>query len=259
MRRRTIDTRLDVIRPGLDGRTAFLARSETGLGKALLPKLLDAGCKQVFAGVGEAGISLSHLNDYPRTHPLLCPLHDEKMLGILGFMYGGKSDVLINNLGTEQSGSLFGQDGLALAQELMEEHFFRLLRITRAFAPIFKMRGEGGVIVNVLSIYAQVSRPAQGAYSASMAAGLSLTQNLRAELALHGVRVVNVFHGPLESPEQAHVRPPKVAVARVADAVIGAIGGGLEDVYVGDVAEDLHERLLEQPKVAEREVGAGQG
>jgi hypothetical protein len=68
--------------------------------------------------------------------------------------------------------------------------------------------------------------------------------------------VVNVFFGPLETEWFQTVPPPKVPPAVLANAVVRALQQGLEDVFVGDVAEDIRQRLAVNPKALERELAS---
>jgi len=134
-----------------------------------------------------------------------------------------------------------------------------LMRLAQAFGPVMRFRAADGVnsaaaIVNMLSVYALMNWPAYGAHSAAEAACLSATQSLRAELRAGGVRMINVFFGPLETEWFQTVPPPKVAPATLARAVIDALQKGLEDVFVGDVAQDVRARLAVNPKALEREL-----
>jgi hypothetical protein len=45
-----------------------------------------------------------------------------------------------------------------------------------------------------------------------------------------------------------------VTLAVLANAVVRALQHGLEDVFVGDVAEDIRQRLAVNPKALEREM-----
>ena len=49
-------------------------------------------------------------------------------------------------------------------------------------------------------------------------------------------------------------RPPKLAPAALAKAVIKALKDGVEDLYPGDVAEEWLARFRESPKTLEREL-----
>ncbi|MCV6902638.1 MAG: short-chain dehydrogenase, partial [Achromobacter xylosoxidans] len=46
------------------------------------------------------------------------------------------------------------------------------------------------------------------------------------------------------------------ALAMAAGAIVRALKDGVEDVYVGDVAQEFRARLAENPKGLERELGA---
>ena len=98
--------------------------------------------------------------------------------------------------------------------------------------------------------------PAYGAFSATEAACLSAAQSLRAELRPGGVKVVNVFFGPLETEWYQAVPPPKLAPSALGRSVVQALRQGLEDVFVGDIAEDIRARLAVDPKALERELGS---
>jgi len=122
------------------------------------------------------------------------------------------------------------------------------------------MRGADGInaaaaFVNLLSVHALVNWPAYGAFSAVEAACLSAVQSLRAELRPGGIKVVNVFSGPLDTEWFQTLPPPKVAPAALAKAVVEALRQGVEDVYVGEVAQDIRARLEVNPKAIERELG----
>src|SRR5712671_1603909 len=115
----------------------------------------------------------------------------------------------------------------------MDVNYFGLLRLAQEFGPVMRSRGADGqssatAWVNLLSVYALTNFPPHGTFSASKAAALSLSQCLRAEMRAAGVRVINVFPGPLED--------------------------GVEDIYPGDVAQEWLARWEENPKVLEREI-----
>ena len=133
------------------------------------------------------------------------------------------------------------------------------MRLAQAFGPAMRARGADGVnsasaFVNLLSVYALMNWPAYGAHAAVEAACLSASQSIRAELRPGGVKVVNVFHGPLETEWFETVPPPKVTPAALANAVVDALRQGIEDAYVGDVAQDIRARLAVNPKALEREL-----
>ena len=62
------------------------------------------------------------------------------------------------------------------------------------------------------------------------------------------MRVVNVFSGPLDTEWFQMVPQPKVGPNVIAKAIVSALNAGTEDVFVGDVAEDIRRRLQSNPR-----------
>jgi short-subunit dehydrogenase len=106
----------------------------------------------------------------------------------------------------------------------------------------------------LLSVYALSNFPPHGTFSASKAAALSLSQCLRAEMRAAGVRVINVFPGPIDDDCNRTLPPPKLPPDALAKAVVGALQDGVEDVYPGDVAQEWLARWKDNPQVLEREI-----
>jgi NAD(P)-dependent dehydrogenase (short-subunit alcohol dehydrogenase family) len=173
---------------------------------------------------------------------------------------GGRIDIVVNTAEHVRAGGIVARHGIAVAREEMDIRYFGLMRLAQAFGPALRSRGADGVnsataFVNLLSVHALMNWPAYGAHSAAEAACLSAAQCLRAELRPGGVRVLNVFFGPLETEWFQTVPPPKLAPSALAKATVAALIGGVEDVFVGDVAEDIRARLATNPKALERELG----
>jgi NAD(P)-dependent dehydrogenase (short-subunit alcohol dehydrogenase family) len=152
--------------------------------------------------------------------------------------------------------------GTDVARAEMDINYFGLLRLAQEFGPALKGRSADGATgatawVNVLSIYALSNFPPHGTFSASKAAAHSLAQCLRAEMRPAGIRVINLFPGPIDDEWNQHTPPPKLAPGVLANAIVKALRDGIEDVYPGDVAQEWLERWRDNPKVLERELAAG--
>jgi hypothetical protein len=65
-----------------------------------------------------------------------------------------------------------------------------------------------------------------------------------------------MFAGPLDTEWFQSVPPPKLSPAALANATVDALRRGIEESYVGDVAQDIKARLDAQPKALERELGS---
>jgi NAD(P)-dependent dehydrogenase (short-subunit alcohol dehydrogenase family) len=175
---------------------------------------------------------------------------------------GGKVDIVINNAEVHRTFGIGARRGTDVAKAEMDINYFGLLRLAQELGPALKGRSADGVTnacawVNLLSIYALSNFPPHGTFSASKAAAHSLAQCLRAEMRPAGIRVINLFPGPIDDEWNQNLPPPKVAPAAIASAIVKALRDGVEDVYPGDVAQEWLERWRDNPKVLERELAAG--
>lgn len=102
-------------------------------------------------------------------------------------------DLLVNNAGACASGEI-GNSDPAQWRRLMDLHYHGALTGCFAMVPWMKST-RSGAIINIASIAGWLAAPAMGAYSASKAAVVSLTETLHAELRQHGVRVTLVGPG----------------------------------------------------------------
>jgi NAD(P)-dependent dehydrogenase (short-subunit alcohol dehydrogenase family)/uncharacterized OB-fold protein len=150
----------------------------------------------------------------------------------------------------------------ASAHEAMDVHYFGLLRLAAEFAPAMRARAGAPdstvtAWVNLLSIYALSSLPQESFLSAAYAAAHSFSQSLRAQMLTAGIRVVNVFPGPVEGEVEGQsqaVPPPKLSPVSLANAIVKSLRAGVEDVYPGDVAQEWFSMWRANPKVLEREL-----
>jgi short-subunit dehydrogenase len=99
-----------------------------------------------------------------------------------------------------------------------------------------------------------VTLPAMGSLCASKAAGLRLTEGVRAELAAQGTRVLAVMTGAVDTDMSRDFQGPKSAPAEVAQAVLAALANGDEEVYVGEMPAWINGALLQDGKGLEREL-----
>jgi len=197
--------------------------------------------------------------ELPKTTLVPLDVTDTKSVNELAAELGFKVDIVINTAEHHRTFGLVGRAGVETARAEMETNCFGLLRLAQAFGPVMQARGADGdasavAWVNLFSIFALANYPPHGTYSASKAAAFSLSQALRAELRPAGVRVINVFPGPIDDEWNQTLPPPKLTPDALAKAVVNALEGGVEDIYPGDVAQEWLARWEENPKVLEREI-----
>jgi NAD(P)-dependent dehydrogenase (short-subunit alcohol dehydrogenase family)/uncharacterized OB-fold protein len=245
-------------------RRILITDGRTSVGEAMAQAFSDAGASIVFVGLANPwkpfpGMETLRKIDHVEIVPL--DMTDTESVTELAGQNGARIDIVVNTAEHVRAGGIVDRHGLTVAREEIDVRYLGLLRLAQAFGPILRSRGADGInsaaaFVNLLSVHALMNWPAYGSYSATEAACLSAAQCMRAELRGGGVKVVNVFFGPLETEWFQTVPPPKVTPAALANAVVRALRQGLEDVFVGDVAEDVRQRLAVNPKALEREMAS---
>ncbi len=249
-------------------RRALITDARNPNAPALAAALKQAGASMIFVAEAESWRPYpgrKALEDIGGIELLQMDVTDTSSVQRMAGEYGGKTDILINNARFIRPGGALARGDVAFARDEMEVNYLGLLRLAQAFGPAMCGRAADGVNsavawVNILSAWSLSNNAEFGCFSASNAAAYSLSQNLRAEFRPSGLRVMNVFTGPTEDSWFQPVPPPKVTPQAIARSVIGGLRDGLEDVWCGDVAKDMRERFLQNPKILEREMtGGGQG
>jgi NAD(P)-dependent dehydrogenase (short-subunit alcohol dehydrogenase family)/uncharacterized OB-fold protein len=245
-------------------RKALVTDGMTAVGRALIRALIEAGADLVWVGYAEPWkqpAALAEFEALPGVALVPLDLTDSRSVKTAAGEIGGRVDILINTAEVHRVQGIASRSGVESARAEMDVNYFGLLRLAQEFGPVMRARGADGTSsatawVNILSIYALANYPPHGTYSASKAAALSLSQCLRAEMRPGGIRVVNVFPGPIDDEWNQTLPPPKLAPAALAKAVIRALQDGVEDLYPGDLAEEWLARFRESPKTLERELSS---
>jgi NAD(P)-dependent dehydrogenase (short-subunit alcohol dehydrogenase family)/uncharacterized OB-fold protein len=245
-------------------RKVLVTDGKTALGQALVKALAAAEAELIWVGYAEPWkkfAGFEELKKIPQVTLVPLDVTDSKNVRELAAEIGGKVDILVNSAELHRAFGISGRQGVETARAEMDVNYFGLLRLAQEFGPAMRSRGADGLAsavawVNLLSIYALANFPPHGTFSASKAAAQSLAQCLRAEMRPAGVRVVNVFPGPIDDEWNQLLPPPKLAPAALAGAILKALREGVEDVYPGDVAQEWLERWRDNPKALERELSA---
>ena len=248
-------------------RKVLVTDGKTAVGQAIVRALIDAGADLVWVGQAEPWKQFGGFDELaalPQVTVVPLDVTNGRSVTELAASIGAKVDIVINNAEVHRTHGIASRRGTDAAAAEMDVNYFGLLRLAQEFGPALKGRSADGVTgatawVNLLSVYALANYPPHGTFSASKAAACSLSQCLRAEMRPAGIRVVNVFPGPIDEDWNQHVPPPKLAPAALAKAIVKALRDGVEDVYPGDVAQEWLERWRDNPKVLERELAAGGG
>lgn len=157
----------------------------------------------------------------------------------------GPARILVNCAGVLSPGRILGKDGplpLDAFRRVVEINLigaFNLLRLAAAdMAPLPPLDdGERGVVINISSIAAYEGQIGQIAYATSKAGLAGMTLPAARDLARHGIRVLSIAPGLVETPMMAGVSdeqraalaqsipfPPRLAdpseIARLAEHLV---------------------------------------
>lgn len=234
----------------IKGATALVTGANRGIGKAIVDELIARGAKKVYAAARDPqNITAAHSS---HVEVIALDITDHSAIQAVASKLSDV-DLLVNNAGVNRMSAFAASDDISAAREEMEVNYFGTLAMCKAFAPVLKANG-GGAIVNLLSILARVNLPLMGSLCASKAAGLSMVQGLRAELAAQHTAVVAVMPGAVDTDMSKDFPPPKMPATEVASVMIDGLEQGLEEIYPGEMASGLNQGLGADPKAVEKEL-----
>ena len=227
---------------------ALVSGANGGIGKAFVAELLKRGAAKVYVAARDPA-TLSDLLEGrdSRLVPLTLDVTDPSQVAAAA---AAAPDVtlLVNNAGFAAFKGAISASDLGEARREMDVNYFGTLALTRAFAPALAS-SEGGAVVNMLSMLSLVSLPMAATYSASKAAGLSLTRSLRAELTAQHTQVVGVLAVQTESAMGAQLPPPRLTPHEVvSDALDGVEANTNDEVFAGAMTRAAHTAFEADPK-----------
>ena len=235
----------------IEGCVAFVSGANRGVGACFVEKLLEQGARKVYAGARDVRTLLDR---DPRIVPVALDITNMEQVTRAAAL-ASDTNLLVNNAGINRLEPALGAADPNAAREEMEVNYFGALSMIRAFAPSLQL--NGGAIVNLLSILARVALPPMASLSASKAAALRMTEGVRAELAPHGVRVLSILPGAIDTDMSRAFPPPKLPAAEVVEAVFAALREGGEEVYVGAMAQQIASGLAADRRAVQASLAGG--
>lgn len=183
----------------LDGRIAIITGGGRGIGYGIAQRLSKAGAVVVIAEFNaalgqESALRLEQEGSKASFVPVNVTMAESvgQMTEAVLQRYG-RIDILVNNAGLAQ---------IAPTEQLALEDWYRQVDVmyngvflcTQAVGRVMLQQGKG-VILNISSIGGLGAWPMRQAYNSAKAAVISLTENIGAEWARRGVRVVSIAPG----------------------------------------------------------------
>ncbi len=232
---------------------------------ALARGLLEAGAAHVFVGLSEIWKPFALRDQFVALGAcsfVKLDVTDADSVQDLAAEIGGKVEILIDNARFTRPGGVLGRADTVFARQELENGVLGMIRLAQGFGRAMQARGQDGVNsavawVSILPIGALVPQMSHAMASASGAAVLALSHALRGEMRGSGVRVINIYAGPVDDEWHQELPQPKLAPKALAQAVVKALVEGREEATAGEVARDLYARWREDPALAIREALGG--
>ena len=232
-------------------KTVLISGSNRGIGKSFAIQAVEMGAKKVYAAARDKSKLAELVEKYgDKIVPLTLDITIQDQVTAAAAA-AGDVEVLINNSGMGGGGPMVGNPNPEGQRMEMEVNYFGMIKMCDTFAPILSANG-GGAIVNILSVAGLSSFAFAPGYSASKAAGRSLTQALRVELGKQGTLVSGVFPGPVDTDMAKNVPMDKVSPDSVAVHVYEEIAKGSEDIFPDPFAEHFAASVQADFKAAEK-------
>jgi short-subunit dehydrogenase len=226
---------------------ALVTGANRGMGRVYVKELLKRGVTKIYVAARDTASLADLVKDGDRrlvTLPL--DVTDPDQVAAAASVANDVT-LLINNAGFAAFDGAISAPSVDNARREMDVNYFGPLLMTRAFAPA--LAKSGGAVINMLSMLSLVSLPMAATYSASKAAGLSLTRSIRAELGAQGTQVVGVLAVQTETEMGAKMPEPRMAPLEVVSAALDAIEAGLnEEIAAGAQSMAIYDAFVADPK-----------
>jgi NAD(P)-dependent dehydrogenase (short-subunit alcohol dehydrogenase family) len=205
----------------VSGKIAFVTGGASGIGAALVTKLVDEGAEvwiadrqigpaqelaqRLDSGAGKAHAIEVDVRSYPSFERAVAEAVQQS----------GRIDYLFNNAGIGVGGEV---DSYTLDDwnDVFDVNLRGVVHGIQAVYPIM-IRQHSGHIVNTASIFGLVTSPGFGSYTATKHAVVGISKALRVEAERHGVQVSVFCPGVIRTPIMTGGRYGRTNIAGVSD------------------------------------------
>ncbi len=236
----------------LDGRRGLVTGADSGIGQGIAFELASHGAAVAINYVAEATVATAMVQriregggraiavqmDVARERDV------QRAFAEARDAFGGL-DLLVNNAGIERRFPLVEMP-LEWWQRVLDVNLTGAFLCSREAARIMLDAGARGAIVNITSVHEQIPWEGFAHYCASKGGEKLFAQTIARELAPHGIRVVNVAPGAIDTPINADVLADPEQRKAVEDEIPLGRWGDVSDVAqaVAWVASDQAEYVV---------------
>jgi 2-hydroxycyclohexanecarboxyl-CoA dehydrogenase len=174
-----------------DGRLAIVTGGSSGIGRAAVERLADAGARIVVVDLEPPGTDAVR---FVRTDVS----DDDAIRGLVESVAPDPPFVLVNAAGWDRI-EPFVENSFDFIERIVRINLLGPMKVSRALLPAMIAAG-GGRIVNVASDAGRVGSSGETAYAGAKGGVVAFTKSLARELVRHGIRVNCVCPGPTDTP-----------------------------------------------------------
>lgn len=223
----------------LNGKTALVTGSGSGIGRAIACRFASEGASVIVTDVQEAGIEVARAIGGLFLQADLSSRDETRELGRRALQEAGKIDILVNNAGLQYISPVDAfpdPEWVRLLQIMLTAPF----QLTKAVIPGMKERGWGR-IVNLASIHGLVASPYKSAYIAAKHGLVGLTKTTALEVGAYGITVNAICPGYVNTPLVQNQVQDQARTLNLSESAV------IEEVMLGPIAI---KRLVEPEEVA---------
>jgi glucose 1-dehydrogenase len=227
----------------LDGKVAIVTGGNTGIGMAIVLALAAEGASIVIDYVANPDATEAlekHLRDLgdkvTAVKADVSSVSDLKRLIEAAVTAFGRLDIMVNNAGVETRTSILDTTE-AQYENVLDVNLKSAFFGTQLAAQQMIAQGDGGRIINVTSVHEDWPMPGNTAYCLSKGGMRMLTRTAGVELAPHGVLVVGVGPGAVETPINTSTMNDPAALEKLDNAI--PIGRMAKSEEIGSVVAFL--------------------
>ncbi|MFT3857714.1 MAG: SDR family oxidoreductase [Aquabacterium sp.] len=215
-------------------RLAFITGASSGIGRALASRYIRAGWRvAMVARRADEMTNWARQQGWPPTHWAVygADVRDDRAVQAIAqacMQQHGIPEVVIANAGISVGVDLSLAEDLAVLRDLMDTNVIGLAATFQPFIEPMKRQGHG-TLVGIASMASVRGLPGHAGYCGAKAAVVQMCESLRAELKPHGVRVVTLAPGYIDTPmtrENDYPMPFLMKAEQFAEQAFHAVARG---------------------------------
>lgn len=181
------------------GKKVLVTGASSGIGLAQVKAFLNEGAQVI--GLDIQAFSDEAVSKNPKFSFEKCDVSDEKSVQQLSEKVG-TVDILCNTAGLLDDYLSLEETDFRLWRKILQTNLDSMYLMISAFLPAMKAQ-KSGVIINMASVAGLVAGGGGIAYTASKHAIVGLTKQLALDEAQHGIQVLAIAPGAIDTPMNA--------------------------------------------------------